>query len=49
VLAFTDEIDSWMRSQFAPSDARSECEVERLRAEVKRLLAENQQLRNQRT
>ena len=29
------------------SDARSECEVERLRAEVKRPLAENQQLRNQ--
>ena len=49
VLAFTDEIDSWMRSQFAPSEAGSECEVERLRAEVKRLLAENQQLRNQRT
>ena len=49
VLAFTDEIDSWMHSQFAPSDAGSECEVERLRAEVKRLLAENQQLRNQRT
>lgn len=48
VLAFTDEIDSWMHSQFAPNGAGSEGEVERLRTEVERLAAENRKLRNRR-
>jgi hypothetical protein len=45
VVAFTDEIDSWMRSEFRPSKADSKSEIEQVRREVNRLPAEVQRLK----
>jgi hypothetical protein len=47
VVAFTDEIDSWMHSQYALGSADSKSEIDLLRGEVKRLLAEIQMLREE--